>query len=184
MPEQAVKERYTMNGGAAYAYETAAPEQEFQQDPTTVEIRRALEQQKIDEHEAAIQRAREKTAIAPASVLGFALAAIFIVMVIMSYVRLTVVVSEISALNAEIATLQSEAKVLSARYERTFNLNEVKEYATDYLGMKQMTEADVTRFSMARSDKGVVLAEDDASGLGIVSGAREFVSSLMAYFSN
>lgn len=177
------------NGSAAlnmYAFPgNAVPQEETYEAPQTTASEEAYLHERRREryrtHEAAIARANEKQAVSIVAVVGFGIVALLMVFVILSYVRLTVITAEISSLNSEITELTGTSKKLAVEYETTFNLNEVKEYATAYLGMKQMTEADVTRFTMSREDRGVVLNKDDAAGFGIIDAARDFISSLTEY---
>ena len=175
-----------INGSAAldpYAYSGSTASQEAYTPPETEEesYRRRLDRERLSAHEAAIANARAKQSVSIGAVLWFGVIAVLMVYIILSYVSLTEVTAEISKINGAITELQSESKKLKVEYETTFNLNEVKEYATTSLGMRQLTESQITRFSMSREDKGVVLAEDDAAGLGIVSAAKEFISELTEY---
>ena len=102
------------------------------------------------------------------------------VFVILSYVRLTEVSTEITSINKEISALETEETRLKVEYERTFNLNAIKEYATSKLGMTMLTEANTHVITMQREDKAVVLAQDD-SGIGFIKAAKDFISSLAEY---
>ena len=183
MQEEAIRTEYFTDGAAAYdIYSGSAAPQEIPYRQAEEErLARERQRQRDEAHANAVRYARAKQAVPLGAVVGYAVVAVALVLVLLSCVRLSVVTSEISALSSQYTELEAKNKSLSARYEKTFNLNEVKEYATGTLGMKQMLESNVTRYSMARADRGVVLARDDSTGLGLLSATREFIASLMAY---
>ena len=191
---RAERERqYAINGAfGSLAYDlysfggTAAP-QEIP-DSTAEETARREERERAAQKKReaaqsrakAIESAKKAQAVSIAGVLGYAVVALLMVFVILSYVKLTEVSTEITSINKEISALETEETRLKVEYERTFNLNAIKEYATSKLGMTMLTEANTHVITMQREDKAVVLSQDD-SGIGFIKAARDFISSLAEY---
>ena len=168
------------SGGAAVREvpDAGAREREAQE---AREREREARRERTAAHNEAVEQARRAQSVSAAGVLGVALCAVFMVLVILSYVRLNSISTEISQLSGEIETLEIEETRLKVEYERAFNLNAVKEYAVSQLGMVRLTEANTVVVTMNREDRTQVLAEDDSAGMGLIEAAREFVASLTEY---
>ena len=70
-----------------------------------------------------------KQAIAPLAVLGFAIAAVLIVISLVARVQLSQASAEVSALEDQYAELQEQQTRLRIDYESAFNLTEIEDYA-------------------------------------------------------
>lgn len=179
--------RYAVNGtyGSAAFDLNALPQEGFQQeieDTSAESAKRWAEQnERALRREKAIAEARAAQSVSVSAVAGFAVVAVLIVMVLLSYVRLAEISSDVTKLKGTISELQTVETKLTVEYEQVFNLNEIKEYATGTLGMTKLTDANTIVLSMEREDKAVVLNKDDSSGLEIIAAAREFISSLTEY---
>ncbi len=114
------------------------------------------------------------------SVLGFLLAAVLIVFVILSYVQITELNDQKTQLRAQVSALDMEMEQLRVGYETTFNLNEIEDYASHTLGMVRLTDSNTAAVRSGRTDAGVVLSPmgDDGSAF---SGFGEFIGSLLEY---
>ena len=72
---------------------------------------------------------RQKQSLSVFSVVGFGAVAVLAVMVLLSYVQLTALSAQTVSLQNELAQLEEENVVLTAQYERMFDLNTIKEEA-------------------------------------------------------
>jgi len=123
---------------------------------------------------------RSAQAISPLAVIGFALAAVMIVLVLLSYVRLTEVTAETMELKAQLSALQAQEHELTIQYKNTFNKDSVMEYAIGTLGMVELDADQAMYLDAARQDRAVVLS--GASGeASETDGLVSFVMSLVAY---
>ena len=115
------------------------------------------------------------------SVLGYAVAAVLLIFVILSYVQITELNASTSELNGQLSELTTEATELRVAYETTFNINEIEEYAESTLGMVRLTNDNVASVSIERSDTGVILSEKE-EGESAFTGFVEHLRSLLEYF--
>ena len=74
-------------------------------------------------------RVRERQHVSLVTVAGFAAVIALALMVLMNYVQLTVISSDVVALQSELATLKTENVTLTAQHEQMFDLDTVKEAA-------------------------------------------------------
>ncbi len=137
------------------------------------------------------ERVRERTAVRTqekaaygvpvVGILGFLVTAVLMVVVLMSYVQMAELSDEANALENSISQLQEENKQLQADYATTFNLNEIKSYAINNLGMSEISEDNVSIIGTERGDKAEILNEDDASK-GFFQKIADFFASIPEYF--
>ena len=111
-------------------------------------------------------------------VLGFALAAALMVLLLMEHVKLTAVADMESSLNSELAQLREEETRLLIDYESTFNLTEIEEYARTQLGMVSASNSQRHYLNTGAEDKAVVLKQPEGDE-GFLGGAKEFFSSIL-----
>lgn len=127
-----------------------------------------------------MQATAQPVSISAFSVIGFAAAAVMIVLLMLSYVRITEINDAKTELRNHIAALDTEAEQLRVKYETTFNLNEIEDYAAHTLGMVRLTDSSTSVVQSGRIDTGVVISDNDG-GSGALSGFAEFISSLLEY---
>ena len=179
--------RYAINGtyGSAAFDLNALPQEGFPEeiDNTSEESARrwARQNERAARRERAIEAAKNSQSVSIAAVAGFAVVALLIVMVLLSYVRLAEISADVTRLKSSITALESTQTKLSVEYEQVFNLNEIKEYATGTLGMTKLNDSNTLVFTIERQDRAQVLAQDDSRGLAVIAAAREFISSLAEY---
>ena len=80
---------------------------------------------------------REQGRVSIFAVVGFLAVGVFAALVLMSYVRLTVVSDQVVSLRSELNQLQSEETKLMAQYELAYDLQEIE---TQMLASGQMTK--------------------------------------------
>ena len=130
------------------------------------------------------KRAAEKRSAAGVSVFaaaGFVLTLAFIVLMLLSYVRLAEISGDTMKLESAIAELDDENAKLRVQYEMAFNLTEIERYATNDLGMKKLLGSNTTYIAIERADKAEILGADETDQKNLYSSTSEFLSSLMEY---
>jgi len=179
--------KYAVNGTyGSVAYDLtklggyALPEEQTYTEPAPRQQEKKRVREYAETRAQALARAKAAQSVSLLSVAGFAVAAALFVFVLLSYVKLTEISTEVSKLNSVIAELDNEQKKLDVEYELAFNKNEIEDYAVHVLGMSKMTEADTTVYSLQREDQAEVLRNDTA-WTGVVSASQEFLSSLAEY---
>ncbi len=132
---------------------------------------------------------RPKVAVRPAerlsvtAVLGFAVAGLMLVLVLMGYVRLTALSDSVVSLQKELAVLETENVTLTAAYERTFDL-ETLESAAAAAGMSKPSPSQIYYLDMTAPDSASVYAAENGNVLDkIFSSLGKGVYSVVEYFA-
>ena len=124
-----------------------------------------------------------KQAIAPLAVLGFAIAAVLIVISLVARVQLSQASAEVSALEDQYAELQEQQTRLRIDYESAFNLTEIEDYAIHELGMQKPHSDQLYYISSSdAADTAVVLDQSAAEPLSLADRLGDFFSSILEYF--
>lgn len=121
---------------------------------------------------------RKGQGISLATVAGFVLAALLLVTLLMSHVRMTALSDAAAASQTRLTELTEQQHKLRARYEEVFSLSEVERYATDKLGMQKPRAGQITYLdSLGSGDRAVVIVPEEENGLW-----SELLDSIRAYF--
>ena len=124
-----------------------------------------------------------KQAIAPLAVLGFAIAAVLIIVSLVARVQLSQASAEVSALEDQYAELQEQQTRLRIDYESAFNLTEIEDYAIHELGMQKPRSDQLYYISSSdATDTAVVLDQNAAEPLSLADRLGDFFSSIVEYF--
>ena len=179
MASPASKKRNTvpMDGNAAYdLHSTAAEEYRYS---APVEMPHAPRTT-----EAVVPESvpTPKQAIAPLAVLGFAIAAVLIVVSMVARVQLSQASAEVSALEDQYTQLQEQQTRLRIDYESAFNLTEIEDYAIHELGMQKPRSDQLYYISSDATDTAVVLDQNAAEPLSLADRLGDFFSSILEYF--
>ena len=108
---------------------------------------------------------RQKQSLSVFSVVGFGAVAVLAVMVLLSYVQLTALSAQTVSLQNELAQLEEENVVLTAQYERMFDLNTIKE-AAEAAGMSKPSSSQIYYIDLSEGDSAVVYEEAEPGILG------------------
>ena len=111
----------------------------------------------------------------PLAVLGFAIAAVLIVVSLVARVQL-------SQASAEVSALQEQQTRLRIDYESAFNLTEIEDYAIHELGMQKPRSDQLYYISSDATDTAVVLDQNAAEPLSLADRLGDFFSSILEYF--
>ena len=121
---------YSTNGAAAY--DVYSVENTIRQ-PVREPERHELPQER--ELPQKRQRVRARTAVAPFTILGAAISACMMILVIFGYVQLFEATSRVSKLESQLQSLQEEQLLLQSKYEGKIDLAGIEEQA-ETLGLK------------------------------------------------
>ena len=172
-----------VNGTAAYDlsryarvdYGTSAPveEEEPWQEEAPEEGRRG------GAHAAAQTNFR----IRPFSVIGVVLTAVIAVLALLANLRLTAITAETVELEQQLEALEDERKLLQIRYENTFDLREIEEYATGTLGMVRLQDSQIVVLEQTAEDKAEILREEKSGAFSaVLQDAGSLWGAIKAYF--
>ena len=98
------------------------------------ELRRAprpKQREQVRRHERARVEVRKAGKVSLFAVVGFMAVAVFAVMLVASYAQLSVANDEMVALQRELSELQSQNTILTAQYEKVFDLATIQEAVGD-----------------------------------------------------
>lgn len=124
---------------------------------------------------------RRGQGISLVTIAGFALAAILLVTLLMSHVRMTALSDAAAASQTRLTELSEQRHKLQAQYEQAFSLAEVERYATQELGMQKPRAGQITYLdSLGGSDHAVVIVpEGNDSSVSVFAGVLD---SIRSYF--
>lgn len=127
-------------------------------------------------------RRRHAISVSPVAVLGFAALAVMVVMLVMSYAKLTEISSNVVSMKNELSSLEVEHVALVTRYEKTFDLSAIKE-AAEAAGMSKPSAAQVYYVDLSAPSNVVIYQPAQASVLSrIFTALGQNVSSMVEYF--
>jgi len=152
-----------------YSY---APQREIQQEEKTKPV------QKKAVRTRAAARTSNKTALSVLSVV----AVVLVVLNILSYAMLLELSEGTSAAQNKYSQLVEENTVLRVKYDQTFNMNEIEEYAVNVLGMTRPITGQQEKIQTETTDKIIVHTEEAAIDSGFFKHMSEFISKLLSYF--
>lgn len=180
MAKAAVKNSYprdAVNGSLAYDLDRPVAEEYLYSAPVDIPAAPRTTDEVVPESVAV-----PKQAIAPMAVLGFAVAAVLLVLSLMARAQLSTASEAVSELESQITALQEEQDKLLIGYESAFNLTEIEDYAINELGMQKPRSDQLYYVNSTAQDKAVILAED-AERVGLADRFGDFISSIVEYFS-
>lgn len=171
-----------VNGTAAYDlsryeqfdYGTSAPEAE---EPYEEEAREPISRG------GAHAAAQTNLKIRPFSVIGVLLTAAIAVLALLANLRLTAITAETVELEQQLEALEEERTQLQIRYENTFDLTEIEEYATKTLGMVRLQDDQIVVLDGTAEDRAEILREDRGEAFfAVLRDAGSLWDGIKAYF--
>ena len=135
----------------------------------------------VRRHERAQVEVRQAGAVAPFAVVGFLAVAVFAALLVTSYAQLTVANDELVSLRRQLTSLEAENTVLSAQYERVFDLATIQAAVGDT--MVRPTSEQVVYIDLSAPDTVTVFQGEGASGLkSILQGVGDILDGIIEYF--
>lgn len=126
---------------------------------------------------------RERQQFSVLTVAGFVLVLSLAVMVLMSYIQLTVLSTETVTLKNELSQLQTQNVSLTTQYERMFDMATVKA-AAEEAGMAKPSNSQICYVDLSGGDSAVVYRQEDPNMLGqVLTSLTHGVDALVEYFS-
>ncbi len=125
---------------------------------------------------------RQRQHVSVLSVLGFGAVAALAVVVLMSYIQLTVLSAETVELQSQLATLQTENMNLSNQYEQMFDLDAVKE-ASEAAGMSRPSSGQIGYIDLSDGDTAVVYQQEEPGFFSqMLSSLNHGIYAVVEYF--
>ena len=116
------------------------------------------------------------------SVAGVAAVIVMAVVLLMSYIQLTMVAADTVALKEELTALQTENVALTAEYEQMFDLATVRE-AAEAAGMSKPSASQICYLDLTGGDHAVVYQKEETSVLGhVMTSVNSGVGAVVEYF--
>ena len=120
--------------------------------------------------------------IALTAVIGYLIAGLLLVMVLMSYIQFTIISDQSVSIAAQITQLKEEHARLIVDFERAVNLNEVERYAIQELGMIAPTSDQFNYFDLSGTDTAIILKDGKGSDSAADGFFKGIVNGLAEYF--
>lgn len=115
--------------------------------------------------------------------VGFLAVGVFAALVLMSYVRLTVVSDQVVSLRSELDSLKTEESKLMARYDLAFDLSAIEAQVTADGSMTKPQSGQIVMLDMSEPDTVVrYRAEGETEKSGLLDKTKEILSGFQAYF--
>lgn len=131
--------------------------------------RREAAREKPKVHSLPKVQLREAQHVAPLAVVGAAAAAVLAVLLLLSYIQLTVLSADMVGLRSELKVLEKENVVLTTQYEQIYDLATVKA-AAEAAGMTKPGASQVYYVDGSGGDAAVVYHQEEP---GLFEGLRE-----------
>ena len=185
-PTRQLNQRY-VSGNLAYDYDYLEREQRRraereQREYAARRAREAAPRPAPRRQVVAPPKHRERIRVSNLVVLGFAVAAAMVVVLLMSYAQLTAISGEVVTKQKELTALQEEHVKLVARYERTFDLTSIKE-AAEASGMAKPSASQIYYVDLSAPDNVVLYGNGDGNPLKHVFAAvGQNVGTIVEYF--
>lgn len=140
-------------------------------------------QQKQQPKPKPVVRVRERERLSPSLVLGLAALCGMVMLLLAGYASLASTSAEVVALQSELSELQDENVSLLTDYEKTFDINTVKE-AARAAGMTEPSASQISRIDLSEPDSVVVYETQEASLLSrVFTSLGHSVGNVLEYFS-
>ena len=125
---------------------------------------------------------RQKQKLSVFSLLGFGAVAALAVLVLMSYIQLTELSSQVVELKSQLSTLQTENVTLTAQYERMYDLETVKA-AAEAAGMGKPSNSQIYYIDLSDGDNAVVYQKEEPDVLSrLLTSLNHGIYTVVEYF--
>lgn len=166
---------YDLNHPAFYPQEYGRPQEE------AAPAQRARPKTRERTRVRAASHAKNRQALAPMALVGYAVAAVLLVFSLIARVQLVTVADETIQLENQLTELQTENKKLQIAYESAFNLTEIEDYAITMLGMQQPRSDQVFYVNGTSADRAEIMIEQ-TDEMKFADRFDDLLESLSSYF--
>ena len=169
--------KQAVNGSLAYDLDYAVRERALRH---AGEAPKAREKAKVYEAPRVLLRARQ--VVSPLAVLSVAAIMGLALLVLMSYVQLTMLSAETVELRSRLTALETENVSLTAQYQRMFDMASVKE-AAEAAGMTKPSSTQMSRLDLSAGDSAVAYRQKEPGLFSrILSSLHGGVYAVVEYF--
>ena len=127
-------------------------------------------------------RTRTRQRVSFTALAGFAVLAAMVLVLVMSYAKLTTISSDVVSMKNELTALQSEHVTLLTRYEQTFDLAAIKEVA-EATGMAKPSASQIFYVDLSEPDSVVVYQQGGGNVLSrVFTSLGHGMCSVVEYF--
>lgn len=125
---------------------------------------------------------RERQHVSVLTLAGFAAVLGMAVLVLMSYIQLTMLSADTVSLQKQLSVLETENVRLTARYEQLFDLAAVQE-AAEAAGMVKPVSSQICYVDLSEGDSAVVYRREDSTVLTrVLTGLHHGATAVVEYF--
>ena len=129
-----------------------------------------------------MEQVRQRQKVSVLSVLGVGAAIGLAVLVLMGYIQLTAISSQVVDLQEELEALETENVSLTAQHEQMFDLATVKEVA-EAAGMSQPSSSQIYYIDLSRGDSAVVYQQEETNVLSrLLTSLNHGIYAVVEYF--
>lgn len=169
--------KQAVNGSLAYDLDYAVRERALRH---AGEAPKAREKAKVYETPRVLLRARQ--VVSPLAVLSVAAIMGLALLVLMSYVQLTMLSADTVKLQSQLEELESENAALTAQYQRMFDMASVKE-AAEAAGMSKPSSTQMSQLDLSAGDSAVAYRQKEPGLFSrILSSLHGGVYAVVEYF--
>lgn len=169
--------KQAVNGSLAYDLDYAVRERALRH---AGEAPKAREKAKVYEAPRVLLRARQ--VVSPLAVLSVAAIMGLALLVLMSYVQLTMLSAETVELRSRLTELETENVSLTAQYQRMFDMASVKE-AAEAAGMSKPSSTQMSQLDLSAGDSAVAYRQKEPGLFSrILSSLHGGVYAVVEYF--
>lgn len=169
--------KQAVNGSLAYDLDYAVRERALRH---AGEAPKTREKVKVYEAPRVLLRARQ--VVSPLAVLSVAAIMGLALLVLMSYVQLTMLSADTVKLQSQLEELESENAALTAQYQRMFDMASVKE-AAEAAGMSKPSSTQMSQLDLSAGDSAVAYRQKEPGLFSrILSSLHGGVYAVVEYF--
>ena len=126
---------------------------------------------------------REQQSVSLFAITGFLAVAVVAVLVLMSYIQLDAVNSEVVSLRGELSSLEEEEARLLAQYEQAYDLNEIEESLVSQGVMSKPTSGQIIYMDLSEPDSVTLYGEEEENAVtSAVERVGQALGNAVEYF--
>ena len=129
-------------------------------------------------------KVRQQQAVAPLAIVGFVVAALAAVLLLVGYTQLNSVYRETTVLNNQLTQLKSDEADLQATYNKVFDMETLEAAVADQDNLVKATGNQAVYLDLSEADNAVVYSENQTpTGLaGILNTVEEAFATVVEFF--
>lgn len=129
-------------------------------------------------------RVREKGKVSLFAVMGFAAVMAFAILVVASYMQLTILNDQTVTLESQLGNLKQQEAHLLAKYELAYDLKTIEQTMTSTGEMVKPQAGQICVLDLSEPDSVVRYEQESPLGgvEGLINGCKDIVAAVMEYF--